>query len=116
MIQTEHGKAMFLATSGSVTPAAELIKNALELKVCECLHTYNQLRSFKLDSLEIIEWKDTLLNKIPDLSPRKLDFAIDAMMDGQIPYDSHAGIQNIFKALSLVDDSREPYKVLKPIW
>jgi len=96
--------------AGAMVP---VLPNERERKVCECLHLFNQLRAFKLDSVEILEWKDTIFRKVPDLDIAKLEFAIDGMMDEQIPYDKDKGIQNIFRALERVTETPTGLKILK---
>lgn len=87
-----------------------------EWEVCSLLNTFNQLRSFKLDPVEILEWKDTILRIRPDLEPVHLQMCIDGMITGQIPYDQTKGIKNIFDGLARVINEDGKWKILKPVF
>ena len=81
----------------------EAIKERLsstELKVCDLVNLYNQLRSFPLTAIEILEWKDSLMELLRgmDTDTAKIEFAIKKMISGELEFDSRLGIQNIFNA------------------
>jgi hypothetical protein len=88
----------------------------LEMDVCNAIHTFNQLRSFKLDAIDILEWKDTIIRVRPDVDAEFLSFAIDGLITGSIPYDERIGIRNIFIALDRVVMQGGKLKYLKPIY
>lgn len=86
-------------------------------EICRILYGYNQLTPFPLSAVQILEWKDTVLQNIPDLEPAALALAITGMATEQIPFDRDRGIQNVFSALKRVwkTDSGE-YKILKAVY
>jgi len=86
--------------------------------ICRVLNKFNQLRSFRLDPIEILEWKDSLNRLIGEkLDTKALDFAIDKMMTGEIEYDKNKGIQNIFDALKQVAKKENgEYKIKTFVW
>lgn len=73
-----------------------------EWDLCDVLVGINQLRSFNLTGIEILEYKDSLMRIAPTLDPKLLQYAIDQMMIGNIDYHKDKGIQNIFNALKNV--------------
>lgn len=73
-----------------------------EIKICQSLHVFNQLRDFKLDALQVIEWKDTIQRLAPDADPEKVQCVIDNLILGELDYDPKLGIHNIFKGLKRV--------------
>lgn len=84
-----------------------------EMQLCQILNRYNKLRQFKLDAIEILEWKDDILLVMPDLELEKLDFAITKMMTEEIEFNDKIGIQNIFRALRYVHKTENGFEVLK---
>jgi hypothetical protein len=88
-----------------------------EMDVCNAINTFNQLRAFKLDAIEVLEWKDTIIRVRPDIDLQALQIAIDGMITGEIAYDQAQGIKNIFNALKkVIIDEDGNYKILKPIY
>ena len=92
-----------------------------EQGICECLVNFNQLRGFKLDLAEILEWKDSLIRVSmttgTEVDMDQLQLAIDAMAAGQLEYDDRKGIRNIFIALKFVRrDENGKWKIYKPIY
>lgn len=88
-----------------------------EYEVCRALITFNQMRAFKLDKVEVLQWKDTILRVKPDVDLDELRLAIDGLVSGEIPYDQAIGIKNIFIALRRItrgDDGK--LEILKPIY
>lgn len=84
--------------------------------LCKALNTFNALRDFKLNDIEILEWMDAI-DRLVKPEPDALQFAIDMMMKGEIPYEKNKGIKNIFDALQLIDKTENGFKVkqtLKP--
>lgn len=84
--------------------------------ICKCLNEFNQLRDFKLSDIEILEWMDSLTRLI-NPEPEALQFAIDQLMLGKIPYDKSSGIKTLFDALKLVEKTEIGYRIkstLKP--
>jgi hypothetical protein len=80
------------------------------------LKNFNQLRAFKFDFREAVEWKNSIMRVRPDLEVDQLRLAIDAMMDGRIEYDDKKGIRNIFTALKYVINDGEKWTILKQIF
>lgn len=87
-----------------------------ELEICHALVLFNQLRAFKLDMVEVLEWKDTIVRLNPDMEPPRLEFAILALISGEIEYNKDLGIQNIIRALKQVGEDENGYKILKAIF
>lgn len=115
-----------LSTS-SIIPMSELIKSernlpaALspkEIQMCQALHVFNQLRDFKLDALQVVEWKDTIQRIRPDVEPDVLLKAIDALIAGDVDYEPKEGIHNIIRALKRVwrDEQTGKLTILKPVY
>jgi len=73
-----------------------------EKEVCDALATYNQLRAFKLDAIDILEWKDTILKLMPNVKPPAIQFVIEQMVAGNIEHKKDEGIQNIVRGLKIV--------------
>ena len=95
----------------------EITISPREMAVCKALIVFNQLRAFKLERVEVLQWKDTILRVHPDVDLDELRLAIDGLVSGQIPYDQAIGIKNIFIALRRItrdDDGR--LIILKPIY
>ncbi len=80
--------------------------------VCGALTTFNQLRSFKLDIIEMLEWKDTIIKLLPKLEIPALVYAIDKMILGELPYDRNEGIQNIFNALKKIEKTQTGFRIM----
>lgn len=88
-----------------------------EKDICDVLVGINQLRSFKLDVIEVLEWKDSLIRILPDIKIETLQFVIDSMMTGELEYNDKKGIQNLFAALKLVGENEDgTFYIKKPIW
>lgn len=88
-----------------------------ETRICQIMHTFNQLRPFKLDDVEKLEWKDSILRIMPDVDLGALEFAVDRLLTGEVSYDKTEGIQNIFRALRRVKKIGEgQYELLNPTW
>ncbi len=87
-----------------------------ELEICHALVLFNQLRAFKLDAVEVLEWKDTIMRLRPDLEPARLEFAILALISGEIEYNKDLGIQNIIRALKQVGEDENGFKIFKAIY
>jgi hypothetical protein len=89
----------------------------IQFELCMVIRDFNQLRSFKLNDVEVLEWKDTLIRIKPDLTPAMLQYAIDRLMDGELEYNEKRGIQNIFSALKLIGENEDgEFYIKKPIW
>jgi hypothetical protein len=73
-----------------------------ERGVVKALIVFNQLRAFKLDVVEVLGWKDTLLRVMPDIDVEVLRMAVDALISGKIPYDQNLGIRNIIIAVKRI--------------
>ena len=84
--------------------------------ILKAVYQFNQLRSFSLSKVEIIEWAQSIQRLCPDLDLDKLNFVIDRMKLGEISYDQKEGIQNIFRGLNMVTVENGKFKVLKAIW
>lgn len=82
-----------------------------ERAICDVLNTFNQLRSFKLEPMEIIYWKDSIVKLIPDVDTGALEFVVDQMIVGGLEYDTKLGIQNIFNGLKRVRKTETGYAV-----
>lgn len=82
-----------------------------EKLICDSLNTFNQLRDFPLNAIQILEWKDSLLRIMPDLEPDKLEFVIDRMIDGQLTYKPEYGIKNLFIGLGMIELVNKVYKI-----
>lgn len=93
------------------SPTQELQLSRNEERLCDILNTFNQLREYPLNAIQILEWKDSLLRILPDLEPDKLEFVIDRMIDGQITYKPEFGIKNLFIGLALIEKINEVYKI-----
>src|SRR5688572_12034733 len=88
-----------------------------EYNVCAALVVFNQLRAFKLDRVEVLQWKDTILRVKPDVKVDELRLAIDGLVSGEIPYDQSIGIKNIFIALRRITrDDDGKLIILKPVY
>lgn len=93
----------------------------LEQEVCNALATYNQLRSFKLDAIDILEWKDTILKLMPKVKADAIQFVIEQMVAGNLEHKKDEGLQNIVRGLKRVvkragkwiikDNGTKPYPV-----
>jgi len=91
-------------------------KGALDLTdrdrlICNCIHTFNQLRDFKLTAIEVLEWRDSLNRIWPDMNPDRLAFVIDKLMTGELEYKPSIGIQNLFKGLKKVERIEGGYRI-----
>lgn len=73
-----------------------------EREVCGSLITFNQMRAYKLDVVEVLGWKDTLLRIMPSLELDVLKAAVDGLISGAIPYDQNLGIRNIVIAVKRI--------------
>lgn len=80
-------------------------------QICDCLNTFNQLRDFKLNAIEILEWKDSLNRIYPTMKPERLLFVIDKLMTGELDYKPQIGIQNLFKGLKSVEIIDGKYRI-----
>lgn len=69
-----------------------------------------------MTAIEIVEWADSIQRLMPDWDQGALDFMIDKMKLGEIPYDRNIGIQNIFNGMKQVIFENGEYKVLKMVW
>lgn len=79
-------------------------------ELCIVLYSFNQLRDYKLADHELVEWMKTFDRLLPGIDPDKVQFAIDRMISGELPYDKNKGIQNIFTALKEINgDDRHGY-------
>lgn len=80
-----------------------------EKKMCDAIHKVNQLRTFKLDFVEILEWKDTIIKLIPNIHPEVVEFAVEKMLTGELDYNKDYGIKNIFIAIRevIIDEDGE---------
>jgi hypothetical protein len=88
-----------------------------ERALCSSLVVFNQLRAFKLDWKEVLQWKDTILRLKPDVDVKELKMAIDGLVSGEIPYDQAVGIKNIFIALRRISrDGDGNLYILKPVY
>lgn len=88
-----------------------------EYNICAALVVFNQMRAFKLDRVEVLQWKDTILRVKPDVDLDELRLAIDGLVSGEIPYDQAIGIKNIFIALRRITrDDDGKLIILKPIY
>jgi hypothetical protein len=89
-----------------------------EIAMCQALHVFNQLRDFKLDALQVVEWKDTIVRIRPDVEPEVLLMAIDALISGDVDYEPKEGIHNIIRALKRVwrDEQTGKLTILKPVY
>jgi hypothetical protein len=87
-----------------------------EKRICAILNTYNQLRPYKLDAVEVLEWKDSIIKLVKDLDIDALEFLVDKMIAGEMDYDRDKGIQNIFLGLKKVEKTETGYKILRSIW
>lgn len=74
-----------------------------ERQILDALIMFNQLRAFKLDGIEILQWKDSIVKLLPGLQVGALEFAIERMIIGQLEYDAKLGIQNIINALKKIE-------------
>lgn len=82
-----------------------------DFEIARTVYEFNKLRSFKLSTVEILEWKDSILKLMPDIDANKLMFVIEKMMDGTLEYDHNLGIQNIFRGLKKVELFEGTYRV-----
>jgi hypothetical protein len=88
-----------------------------ENAICRALTVFNQLRAFKLDLFEVLQWKDTIVRVKPDVDVEALKLAIDGLVSGEIPYDQSIGIKNIFIALRRITrDENGKLITLKPVY
>lgn len=88
-----------------------------EYAVCKALRVFNQLRAYKLDVVEVLQWKDTIMRIKPDVDLEELKLAIDGLITGEIPFDQSIGIKNIFIALKRISrDDDGKLIILKPIY
>jgi len=85
--------------------------------ICKVINRFNQLRSFRLDPIEILEWKDSL-NRVfgEKMDLGALDFAIDKMISGELEYDKNLGIQNIISAMRQVEKTKSGYRIKNMVW
>ncbi len=83
-----------------------------EKDICGALNTFNQLRSFKLDIVEILEWKDTIVKLLPRLEVPALEFAIEKMILGELEYQHNDGIQNIIRALKKIEKTETGFRII----
>lgn len=117
---TTYPKIMDLHRTPATRPLKESNELALsvrDMEICRILYGYNQLTPFPLSAGQIVEWKDTILQNVPDLAPAALALAINGMATEQIPFDRDRGIQNVFAALKRVwkKESGE-YEILKAVY
>lgn len=82
-----------------------------ENHICESLNKFNQLREFPLSALQILEWKDTILEARPNIDPEAIRFIVDKLITADLPYSKGEGILNIFRGLKLIDRNKEGYIV-----
>lgn len=90
--------------------------NDHEYAVCKTLVVFNQMRAFKLDRVEVLGWKDSLLRAFPDLELDRLKMAIDGMISGAIPYDQNLGIRNIVIAYKRIARDMEGKLEILPLY
>lgn len=82
-----------------------------EFKICAALHRMNQLRSYKLGVIEILEWKDSILKLLPEVNISAIDFVIDKLITGELDYDANIGIKNITIGLNKIEKNEGSYRV-----
>ena len=73
-----------------------------EQEVCDAIATYNQLRAFKLDAIDVLEWKDTLLKLMPNVRTSAITFVIEQMVAGNLEHKHTDGLQNIIRGLKRI--------------
>jgi hypothetical protein len=109
MSATDPGNKIVKIDSGEISIPRH------EYEVCRALVVFNQLRTFKLDKVEVLQWKDTIMRVKPGVNLDELKLAIDGLVSGEIPYDQAIGIKNIFIALRRITrDDDGKLVILKP--
>ncbi len=83
-------------------PAKMMNLSQREKDICDALALYNQLRSFKLDAIDILEWKDTILTLMPKVKVDAITFVVEQMIFGNIEHKKDEGLQNIIRGLKLI--------------
>ena len=87
------------------------------MEVCKTLIVFNQMRAFKLDVVEVLGWKDTLLRVLPGVELDVLRMAVDGLISGAVPYDQNLVIRNIVIAVKRVARNEEGnLEILKPVY
>lgn len=84
-----------------------------EKAIVESLRRYNQLRKVPLSALDILEWKESIMEVNPDTDPKAVNFVITRMIAGEIDCDG-GGIQNIMNGLKSVSLRGNQYHISRP--
>jgi len=74
-----------------------------EMQIGKIIYHVNQLTPFPISDENIIAWAKSIDELKPNLKLEDLKKAIDKLKLGEVDFNPHVGIQNIFNALRLVD-------------
>lgn len=96
----------------------DLVTSTVEFEnICKVVYHVNQVRTFPLTSLEVVEWSRSIVELIPpeEFDMMKIQFLIKAVKRGEVPWDKDKGIQNIFIGLKYVQKMGEgKYRIVAP--
>lgn len=87
-----------------------------ELSICNSINEFNQLRSFKLNLSDVLQWKDTIIRLKPEIEPEAISFVVDKLILGELDYDKDLGIQNIINGLNMLVRTEKGYKLNLMTW